>query len=316
MRNRIIRPDSKMRMPVIGKIKVGEKIKKNGKELPVSLDHFIADGNYKHIFEQKFGKEPKTIDIIFISDDPKECCVERLEIRKGSKLFAKGDGHTFEVWDGQTQKYVVRNIIDEPYLVEEIEKACSSQFEEILTLYFLILGINEVFGVWKFQTKGKDSSIPSIVSSFDKVFEIAGRVKFIPFTMAVEKVKSQKPDSKSSFPVVSLVANIGQEYLDKLQQHLTSGVDISGIITQDKIDYVVAQQIEDKTEPTQEAKVQYEFSIIPEIKQKIKDCKDIEKMSAIGQEINKMDLPEAHKIELRQCYSRQLHGLKQVPKTN
>jgi len=303
MRNRIIRKDQKHRMPVIGKVKVGEKIEKNGKEYPVSLDYFVADGNYKHIFDKKFGEKPKKLDVIFISDDPAECCVERMEIRQGPKLFAKGDGITFEVWDKKTEAYIVRTTEAEPDLIQKIEKQCGSTFEEVLTLYFLVLGINEVFGVWKFSTKGRDSSIPSIVSSFDKVLEMAGRIKFIPFTLSVEKVKSQKPDSKSLFPVVTLVANIGQEYMEKLQNHIMGGVDISGVITEEKINNVIPE-IEYKDLVGED--VDFEFYVVPTFKEKIDKCRDPNKLKDIAQEIGSMNLPVKYRDELREEYVKQM----------
>ena len=295
MKNRIVRKESKNRMPIIGKIKVGQKINRGGKEIPTSLDYFVADGNYKHIFEKKFSGANR-LDIAFISDDIGECCIERMEIRKGSKLFARGDGETFEVWDKSIKKYVLRNITEESNLIEEIEKECKSKFEEILTLYFLIIGINEVFGVWKFSTKGKESSIPSIRSSFDMVLEHAGKIKLMPFSLSVEKVKSQKPESKNLFPVVTLVANIGQEYLQKLKDHIGIDSNISGMITEDKIDSAVLE-IEYNDE---DIKANCD---IDRLLLKIECCGSIEELKNVGFEIHKLDLEPQQTDVLRKRFS-------------
>ena len=141
MEGRIIRQQEKHHMPIIGKIKCGEKIEKNGKEYPVSYDYFIADGNYKHLFEKKFGK-PKNIDIVFISNNLNESCSEYMEIRQGTKLFAKGNGREFQVYDKKTDQYIMRTIDQEPDLVDKIKKECNaglpvnkhSEFDEVLTL--------------------------------------------------------------------------------------------------------------------------------------------------------------------------------------
>ncbi len=284
MKNRIVRENNIKKIPIIGKIKVGEKVEKNGKSIPVSYDYFIADGNYKHLFEKQFHQK-NSLDIVFVSDDPSECCVEQMEIRKGKKLYAKGDGVNFEVWDSSSQKYVLRNTENEPGLIQEIEKECNSEFQEVLSLYFLILGINEVFGVWKFSTKGKESSIPAIVSSFDMVLQVAGRIKFIPFTLSVEKVKSQKPDSKNLFPVVSLVANIGQEYMQKLKDHIGIGSGISGMLTEDKIDSAV-QQIEYQ-KPDILENIDYDLD---RIIVKIACCDNLSELRNVGYEIHKLNL--------------------------
>lgn len=288
-------------MPIIGRIKVGEKVKRDGIEFPVSNDYFSADGNYKHIFEKKFSGS-KRLDITFISNDIGECCTEQMELRKGPKLYAKGDGETFEVWDKSIQKYVLRNTIEEPGLIEEIEKECQNKFEEVLTLYFLILGINEVFGVWKFSTKGKESSIPSIRSSFDLTLEHAGKIKFMPFTLSVEKVKSQKPDSKNLFPVVTLVANIGQEYLQKIKDHTGIDFNISGVITENKIDSAV-QEIEYSNQ---------DLPIVDVLKNQIESCNTLKELKNIGKEIHNHNLEPERTYLLRVKYSEKQKELEVV----
>lgn len=294
MKGRIVRNNSKpKKLPVIGKIKVGEKITKNNKEIPVSLDYFVAEGKYKHIFDRKKSKTD-ALDIMFLSNDPAESCVERMEIRKGSKLFARGDGVTFEVWNGKD--YEIKSITDDPDLIQKIEKECENEFDEVLTLYFVIVGINEVFGVWQFSTKGKDSSIPSIVNSFDKVKEIAGTIKFIPFTLSVKKVKSQKPDSKAAFPVVNLVANIGQEYLEKVHKHIESGGDFRELLTEDKIKDTL------QIEHTEENAIDTDFVVIPSLEEKLQNCNHIEELDNIASEIRQSNLTENQKDTLKKIW--------------
>jgi hypothetical protein len=296
VKNRIIRENSTRRIPIIGKIKVGEKIERNGKPQPVSYDYFVADGNYKHIFDRQFHQK-NSLDIVFISDDPSECCVELMEIRKGKKLYAKGDGVNFEVWDSASQKYTLRNTENEPNLIQEIEKECNNEFQEVLNLYFLILGISEVFGVWKFSTKGKESSIPAIVSSFDMVLQVAGRIKFIPFTLSVEKVKSQKPDSKNLFPVVSLIANIGQEYMETLRDHI--GIDslISGMLTEDRIDSAVQQIEYQKPDILEKIDSDVDRMIV-----KMACCNSLQELKGVGYDIHKLNLSKEQVDVLKNKY--------------
>jgi hypothetical protein len=150
MSGRIIRPGKINRciIPVIGKIKVG---KKNENGYPQSLDYFDATGDYAHLFHHEFGKKPKEIEIVFVSDSLEDVCDERLEIRQGSKLFARGDGNLFEVWSEKQGKRIMLSVDDHPDLMEQCEAKSGGTWKTILTLRFIIPRICTVLGVWQFS---------------------------------------------------------------------------------------------------------------------------------------------------------------------
>jgi hypothetical protein len=258
MNGRIKREVENIRIPIIGKIKCGMK---NDKGLPQSLDYFIADGNYKAMFNKEFGEKPKNIEIIFLSDNFEDVCNERMEIRQGTKLFAWGDGETFEVYSKAIDDYSTFTIKERPKLLEECEQRSGGKWDATLTLRFLIPRIRGVFGVWQLTTKGENSSIPQIVSVFDKVKQIAGTVMNIPFDLSVDKVKSQKPESKSSFPVIRLIPNISQESLDTVRNFIESGKTFHGLLTDDRIEAlksipVIPENIEKAIEADFELKLE------------------------------------------------------------
>jgi len=58
----------------------------------------------------------------------------------------------------------------------------------------------------------------------------------VPFDLSVSKVTSQKPGSKSSFPVLKLVPNIGVNHLEMVGQLVASGQKVRGILSEDIIE--------------------------------------------------------------------------------
>lgn len=200
------------KFPRIGKIKVGQK---GPTGFPQSVDYFICDSKYAPFFQQVYGDKPTSIQIIFVSDDPAESCNERYECRDGAKLLGYGDGETTHLYNAAKDAY---EATDDR---ERIKAA--GKWEVILTIQFIIPKIQGVFGVFTFTTKGDKSTIPQIRDAFDQVKQMAGTVVNIPFDLNVQKVKSQKPGSKSSFPVVSLVPNIAPANMEILNTYLNQG---------------------------------------------------------------------------------------------
>lgn len=231
MKGRIVRKEpTSNKLPLLGKIKCGVK---GDSKYPKSLDYFVADGKYKGVFDEAFGSEPKTIPVVFISDDPVDSCNERYECRDDQgRLAGYGNGVDTYIFNPQTEEYE---------LEEDKSKIKSAgKWETILTIKFIIPKIRSVFGVWQLSTKGDKSSIPAIRDTFDAVLNTAGTVRNIPFDLQVQKVKSQKPNSKSLFPVISLVPNLSQDNLMNLAKYIQSGNDIKqlGRITNDVLEQI------------------------------------------------------------------------------
>jgi hypothetical protein len=224
---------------------VGRKsLSSTGKEIPESVDYFIATGNYSHYFTEAFGEKPNSIEVVFLSDDLSETCRERFELRQGSKLFAYGDGVDFRVYSPEVDDYIDMNMRENSEEIKALNKTVGSKWETVLTLFFLIPKIRGVFGAWQLTTKGVKSSIPTIKTSFDFVQTLAGTVIGIPFDLTVEKVVSNKPESKNRYPVIKLVANISQGHLDKVKEFISDKHAFMGLLTEDKIDTLALTQVE------------------------------------------------------------------------
>lgn len=227
---------------VLGKVKVGEMTKNgNGNSYPKSLDYFRFTSNESHRIKAMnalLGEKPTSIAITFHSNNPDDVCMERLELRNSSgQLVAYGDGQVFHrsTKDGYV-KEDARTFGVEKYMNGLAAKNSKSNYiakwDEVLILRFIIVGCKEL-GVWEFRTKGKDTSIPQIVSSFDLINDqIAGRVSMIPFSLTIEKKKSNRAEVTRQYPVVQLICDLNVDKMEALQEY---GGEITGLITNEKL---------------------------------------------------------------------------------
>lgn len=215
-------------LPILGKIKTGEKrVSQSGKEYPASLDHFKCTGDYAALFHKVYGDKPSRITVVFHSDDFSQVANERLELRdKAGRLVASSDGNVVRYYDAKTDEYVWTSRVNEPDIHERLERGNNGPvgWQAVLTLRVLLPKIPSVLGVWEITTKGEASSIPAVVGTLNTVQEMGGTIRGVPMDLIVEKVSSQKPGSKSNYPVLRLIPNLSQENLEDLRDLVESGV--------------------------------------------------------------------------------------------
>ena len=237
------------RLPILGYIRIGEKaLNKNGKEYPTSLDYFKATGSkglpgkYDKYFSDAYGEKPNKIQIMFISDNFKDVCDEHYEVRDNAgRLYAEGDGQNWKCFNQEKDLYEYGIKAE----LQEIENKYKAVATTSLTLRFILLKVPGVFGQWQFTTKGKASSIPAIRDTFDQVQQMAGTVVNIPFDLIVEKVSSQKPGSKSTFSVVSLIPNLSSQNMEVLAEYVESGNKrIRGLLTDERVEQLKSNRFE------------------------------------------------------------------------
>ena len=216
MGGRIYRPEQGaaiLELPEIGRLHIGMK---NDRGLPQSIDWFRPTGKYAGLFTQALGEKPQTITVIFPDDDPTKVCNERYEYRDNAgALVARGDGRTFEIWNGKV--YAPYSIDQYPDIMDQItarnpkklRNENDNGWDVALTLRFIIPELlnYRIFGVWGFTTKGVASSVQNIRNSFDSVQRLCGTVTQTAFDLSVQFSKSNKPGVNSRYPVVSLIGN-------------------------------------------------------------------------------------------------------------
>lgn len=215
-------PINRISLPIIGKIKVGIKDEKG---LPKSIDYFVSTGKYAGLFNQAYGDKPQTIQIVFVYDEPEKSCREEYQYRDDAgKLVAYGDGETFFVWNGK--QYCQYSTKDYPNLMAGVAEKHPNRavlnggdgWIVTLTVTFIIPLVRGVGGVWQFTTKGAASTIPNIRDIFDAVLYERGFVRGIIWDMNVQFCISQKPDTHSRYPVVSIVPNESDENIQKIKE--------------------------------------------------------------------------------------------------
>lgn len=214
----------------IGKIKVGAKKNNgNGREYPVSLDHFVGISQIQEAqdsFDLNYDKA-NVIPVCFASDNDSYNIVNRYEVRDSSgKLYAYGDGKDFYIAKEREFTLIEHETILSKYQsVENFQKKISeylktpkheAPWKEMLKLRFIIAKIS-ILGVWTFTTYAAKSSIDQILSSYDMIKLVnGGSVKMIPFLLNVKKVVSNRSQSAMSYPVVSLNGILPEEVQNNL----------------------------------------------------------------------------------------------------
>ncbi|MBV6342345.1 hypothetical protein [Candidatus Magnetobacterium casense] len=246
---RIKRDVVESRIKIIGHVKVGMVTKNaEGKEFPKSLDYFHIDsGTTDPLYAQNVLKalgtvKPRTLHIVFVSDDDNINCDERYELIVKKRIYAYGDGETFFERGEKDDGFKMYPVDQFPKIKDDIlargkKLQANAEWSEVLRLRFLILEYRDVVALWQFTTHGSASSIKEIVSNYEMVKKMTGgRVRGIPFDMNVKMVKSGKVGASHKFPVVSIMANLSYDNLNKLEKLTGEGRNITGIITNELMD--------------------------------------------------------------------------------
>lgn len=236
---RIKREEKKgLGFPIVGKIKIGMKHPEKG--YPMALDYFVASGQYAKLFNEAFGDKPNCIKIIFHSSDIDHVCNERYEIRDSAgKLISDGDGAEFRIWSKAESKYIHEAPSNPTEWMQRVADKLKTEWQQVLTLRFMIPAVKGIAGLWELTTKGKETSLKNVRDSFDSVLDVAGMVTNIPFDMCVLKHKSNTPNGRS-YSVLSLTANLSQASLLEVHNLISDTGNVmnllrAGELTEEKI---------------------------------------------------------------------------------
>lgn len=230
MNGRIIRQDgnSRLALPRVGKIKIGMK---NEKGFPMSVDYFIPTGKYAALFSKAYGDKPQTIQIVFPEDNANNVCREEYEYRDDSgAVIARGDGEEFKVWNGREYQRLTTQ--EHPHLMDAVAKRYPVKrgdgWNVRLTMNFIVPTVKGIAGVWTLETNGALSSIPQVRDTFDCILRERGFVRGIIFDLSVQFAKSQKPNSRSKYPVISLIPNESEENVERIKSVFTPLIEKKG----------------------------------------------------------------------------------------
>lgn len=310
--SRILKENEESTLPVIGMIKVGKKVEtkdKNGKiiQIPKSLDYFLADGKYKHKFNEVFPDKPNLIEIMFLDDYEAFSCNERYELRVGKNRYAWGNGKVFSVYNKDNQDFDTIAVDSQEkgkVLMESIEKKTGEKFKARLTLRFAILKIKNILGVWQLNTGGEKTSIQNIVNAYDFIKKATGgRVMGLTFDLRVQKVTSDRYNTKRSYPIIELVPHATQQHLQKVSDYMVSNSQLPLILKPEVIDKLESKQIEYDDQDDYEAidaevaeneKSKYEIA-----EDMLNNCKSRKQLDEASKKIKEMNLDDQDLKDIR-----------------
>jgi hypothetical protein len=235
----------------IGKIKIGTSEEIPGKtgKRPIKLDHFRATGMYANQFDLfvKSLRDPgtgdplwpdgkaKTLKIVFPFDDPSRECYQQYEVWDKGKLFGRGDGYSFEIWDENKGDYRLiqcfdqaGNALPEDPLLTKFRNMKGPDGKPAakarLHLCFAIVGL-PISGFWELETGGVETSMHNLISSYNFVRKTLGTVRMIPFDLHVQINKSHSPGATRQYNMLTMACHLDPDTMGMLSEnpHLTQG---------------------------------------------------------------------------------------------
>jgi len=221
-----------LRMPRLGKIRLGERTAKGDKDpYPKALDYFLVredDGitskEAAQAFHDVYGDEPKVLDIMFPSEDPAAIFPQYYTAYgRSTGKQCQGDGVTARRWVGEGKE---RKLTDMscPGLGCDWYKA--KKCRRLATLQVILPKVPGL-GVWHISTTSKNSiiNVNSGIALIKKLTGaqveneqlVGGRIAFIPLKLRLKEIEVQKPDGKLGTVYVLDLANEDIRFMDILQ---------------------------------------------------------------------------------------------------
>jgi hypothetical protein len=183
----------KRRIPRLGKIRLGKKVKKKKADkrcthdkgedcmyctYPTETSYFVVPREV----EQMYGEEPTELDILFLSNEIEDIFPQSYEYYRSSGLYCYGNGEAAERYDEDVKKFLPRECPCE-YLTEK--GLCGERAHLLVILPKVSMG-----GVYQITTSSFNS-IVDITSSLDFVKRLIGRFELVPL-----KLKRKPPQTR------------------------------------------------------------------------------------------------------------------------
>ena len=209
------------RIPRLGKIRLGIKIKGEKADYPKSTDYFVCPIEVRAVY----GEKPKRLNISFHSDDIEEVFPQYYKrYGKSTGLICKGDGETANCINTETGEFEETECMG-----TECEFYKKNQCKRIGNLHFIVLNINRL-GVYQLDTSSINS-ILNINGSIGYAKQLTGgRIKLVPFILEVLPQEVNPEGKKKTVYVLHLEADIPKmmKALDSKPQDILS-LDVPGI---------------------------------------------------------------------------------------
>jgi hypothetical protein len=186
-----------IRLPRLGKIRLGIKKEVEGIPYPEPTDHFVCPEEVK----KAFGEKPRQLRIMFPSNDPSQWASQYLRCYSESRrLVCRGNGKTAlaGIDSGANDTGLKEKQCNPLNCAAYQHEMC----RPVMNLQFLIPQCPG-FGVYQLDT-GSYHSMVNINSSLELIYNICHRFAMIPLTLhLVEKEVQPEGESKTAW-VLSL----------------------------------------------------------------------------------------------------------------
>lgn len=188
---------STMRMPRLGKIRLGIKVKNaRGVEYPKDVDYFVCPPEVQEIY----GPQPKELDVLIPSTDMSLVLPQALKWYKGARLVCKGNGETATRIDTATG-----NMFEMACPCEHLKDPQTNPKGECTPRanLMVILPTVSMGGAYQVDT-GSINNIINLNSTLAWIQSMLGRVAWVPLTLKRVPTKIQTPDGTTTKALLQL----------------------------------------------------------------------------------------------------------------
>lgn len=191
-----------IRMPRLGKLRLGIKVEGEGKKssYPRATDHFVVPKEVAAVY----GPEPKELDIMFPTEDVQQFAqqwLRRYSMTQG--LVCIGDGVTARrKVDTKTGAMAGRDTQDWEWKdgltcnPQECDEYLTKRCRRVMNLQILLPNVRPGLGVWQIDTSSFHSII-NINSMAALLRDIAGRCSFIPLKLCLGPIQVSPAGQKT-----------------------------------------------------------------------------------------------------------------------
>lgn len=214
----------RIRLPRLGKIRLGIKVNGDKSLYPKAVDYFVCPS----AIQEFYGEKPKELPIMIPVEDIEQWASQFYRCYSASRgLICKGDGEnatalvdtkTGEIATKDSPNTELRDIKCDPDTCRMMQ---ANQCRPIMNLQFLIPKVPGL-GVWQLGTSSINS-IKNINSAAALIKGMCGRVSMIPLTLKLEKMEVSPEGKKKNIYVLSLTTSFSMENLISQLNQLPEG---------------------------------------------------------------------------------------------
>jgi hypothetical protein len=202
--------EDRKRLPRLGKIHVGIKVKGRGggSERPMATDYFVCPAEVVKVY----GEKPRELHIMFPLEDESIWASQFYKLYSQSRgLMCKGDGEVaMRLVDIKTGALASRESME----TEMREVDCSGRecpyygekCREVMMLQFALPDVPGL-GVYQLDTSSVNSMI-NINSAIEMIRGVLGRISWIPLTLVLEAQEVSPEGKKKTVQVLNLKTDV------------------------------------------------------------------------------------------------------------